>query len=250
MTACCGLTTFCVLVLGAGLVQPVTSLSCDGKGPCRCVFSDGSGTVDVSSLGKQDGTAGFPDVFSAFDRNTYSYNPCFEFSVGGCPNAAACKKVGSDYSLMGKQTTAVWSYTGFYPMVTYTTSDGKKTEVMFICDAAKTTPQLDVIGEVTPGTLSMNLWSNCACANTCKRTDPIPDGSSLTPGSIMLIIFFVLLFVYFSGGMMVNYVRTKGTGRELVPNLSFWSLLPGLIADGFKFSVSCVRPTKVNYQSI
>lgn len=58
MTACCGLTINCLLVLLAGLVHSVTSLNCDGAGPCRCVFSDGSGTVDVSSLGKQDGTAG------------------------------------------------------------------------------------------------------------------------------------------------------------------------------------------------
>ena len=40
-------------------VQQVTcqAVTCQDKGPCRCSMSDGSGDVDISSLGKQDGTA-------------------------------------------------------------------------------------------------------------------------------------------------------------------------------------------------
>ncbi|GFO14706.1 hypothetical protein PoB_004121100 [Plakobranchus ocellatus] len=39
---------------------------CVGDGPCRCVMSDGTGTVDVSSLGNQDGTARTTEFSSAW----------------------------------------------------------------------------------------------------------------------------------------------------------------------------------------
>ncbi|CAL1535582.1 unnamed protein product [Lymnaea stagnalis] len=228
----------------------VSALLCEGDGPCRCKYNDGSGTVDISSLGNQDGTARFPDVVSSFDGSSYAYNPCFPATLGSCKDAAACKKAGDDYIEMGEQSTAIWSYTGYYPLVTYTTPDGKKTEVMFLCDATRQVPQLDVIGEVITGTVSMNMWSNCACPNQCKRVDPLPTDSSLTTGSIMVIIFFSMLFVYLIFGLVFNYTNNK-TGKELLPNYGFWSSVHGLIADGFRlvFTCSCGR-SKAQYDAI
>ncbi|KAH9520380.1 Cln5-like protein 1 [Bulinus truncatus] len=145
----------------------------------------------------------------------------------------ACKKEGNDYTDMGKQSNYDWSYTGYYPLVTYSTGGGKKTEVMLICDATKPTPQLDVVGEVVPGTLSMNLWSLCACPNKCPRVDPSqPDSGSLSDGYIVLIVFFSLLFVYLVGGILINFARTRSFSKETLPNFNFWSSIPGLVADG------------------
>ncbi|CAL1535583.1 unnamed protein product [Lymnaea stagnalis] len=224
----------CFLLLQHG-GSSVSALTCDGDGPCRCTYSDGSGTVDISSLGRQDGIPLFPDEY-AYDGSAYSYNPCFSFSIGSCQDAAVCKKSGTDYIAMGKQSTAVWSYTGYYPRVTFSTSDSRKAEVTMFCGPTYTSPQLDVVGETIPGTVAINMWSVCACPNSCKRVDPISADDGLSPGSVMLIIFFVLLIVYLCGGVAFNYNKSRTVGREMIPNVNFWSALPGLILDGFRLS--------------
>ena len=35
--------------------------------------------------------------------------------------------------------------------------------------------------------------------------------------------------VYIVAGVLINKLYRNGTGRELIPNVTFWSLLPGLI---------------------
>ncbi|GFR91450.1 cation-dependent mannose-6-phosphate receptor-like isoform X1 [Elysia marginata] len=205
---------------------------CVGKGPCRCEMNDGTGTVDISSLGNKDKTARFPDEYS-YDGISYAYNPCFPISKGGtCEKSAACQKESdTSYTDMGQQDSAVWTYTGYYPQVTYTSTSGRQTEILLICDPSFVNPQLTVIGELEPNKLSMNLWTNCACPNTCERVDPINSGSSaaLTAGSVMLIIFFSCLLTYLVIGILYNYNKKKATGKELLPNYTFWATLPGLI---------------------
>uniref|UniRef100_A0A2C9LU25 Cation-dependent mannose-6-phosphate receptor n=1 Tax=Biomphalaria glabrata TaxID=6526 RepID=A0A2C9LU25_BIOGL len=224
-----------VNVLLAMCVLTAHALSCDGDGPCRCTYSDGSGTVDISSVGLQNGQPRFKDEYS-YDRSIYSYNPCFTVSLGSCQDSAICKKVGSDYVTMGSQAGVTWSYTGYYPMATYTTSENRRTEVLMMCDKSYTEPRIDVVGELNPGILSINMFTNCACPNVCKRVDPIPDeNGGLSTGSILLIIFFVTLIVYVVGGAAFNYHRDQKVGKEMLPNYNFWSLVPGLILEGFKW---------------
>ncbi|KAK3741413.1 hypothetical protein RRG08_011189 [Elysia crispata] len=190
--------------------------NCVGEGPCRCVMSDGTGTVDISSLGNQDGTARFPEEFS-YDGSAYSFNPCFPISKGGsCKKSAVCQKQSEEsYTDMGQQDSAVWAFTGYYSQITYTATSGRQTEVLLICDPAYVNPQLTVIGELEPNKLSLNLWTNCACPNTCERVDPITRGSSaLTAGSVLLIIFFAhCLFTLWSGSF-TTIKRTKRQGKS------------------------------------
>ncbi|KAH9520381.1 hypothetical protein Btru_060627 [Bulinus truncatus] len=222
-----------------GCPASVQALTCNGDGPCRCTYSDGSGTVDIGSVGRHDGKPQFPDE-SSYDGSFYSYNPCFPMSQGSCTDSACCKRVGNDYVTMGTQPSASWSYTGYYPMVSYSTSDGKVTEVVLMCDKSYTVAQIDVVGELRPGILTINMFSICACPNQCKRVDPPADDEGLSPGSIMLIIFFVLLIVYVVAGSAFNYHRQKTVGREMLPNYGFWSTIPGLAQDGFKLSWDCI----------
>lgn len=59
--------------------------------------------------------------------------------------------------------------------------------------------------------------------------------NGLSAGDGLLIAFFCILGVYVIGGMALNY-RAGATGVDLVPHLSFWKGIPGLVATGFRFT--------------
>uniref|UniRef100_V9KUF3 Cation-dependent mannose-6-phosphate receptor n=1 Tax=Callorhinchus milii TaxID=7868 RepID=V9KUF3_CALMI len=54
----------------------------------------------------------------------------------------------------------------------------------------------------------------------------------LSPGSIMLIVCFVLLFLYILGGFMYQRLIVRAKGFDQIPHLSFWRNLGNLSADG------------------
>eukprot|EP00041_Stephanoeca_diplocostata_P037085 m.1385125 g.1385125 ORF g.1385125 m.1385125 type:complete len:338 (-) comp24975_c1_seq36:3083-4096(-) len=69
-------------------------------------------------------------------------------------------------------------------------------------------------------------------------------GKKISGGDVFIIILFVFGFVYFVGGMLINYQRTGGSsggGTPVIPHVSFWRSLPGLITDGcaFTFAQRC-----------
>lgn len=59
-------------------------------------------------------------------------------------------------------------------------------------------------------------------------------------GGILLIVFFCGLFVYFAGGFVYLSQVKKLEGRERIPNVDFWTSLPGLIKEGGRFCISKV----------
>jgi hypothetical protein len=70
---------------------------------------------------------------------------------------------------------------------------------------------------------------------------PLPSGGSgggLSGGSIFLIIFFVFSFVYVAGGCIYRRVSFGVHGMEACPHYPFWSTLPGLVSDGFRFFIA------------
>lgn len=102
-------------------------------------------------------------------------------------------------------------------------------------------------GETTQKEYDITVTTQCACPNGCGGAPPPPPGpggssGKLSAGSVLLIIFFVLLFVYFAAGMLFKKYKMQAEGAEIVPNKDFWTSLPGLIKEGFLFSISkCKR---------
>jgi hypothetical protein len=91
---------------------------------------------------------------------------------------------------------------------------------------------------------TLQLSSKCCCPGACP-SEPSGGGGGghggLSVGSILLIVFFCLLFVYVVGGFIfLKFVR-KAEGIEAIPNYSFWGMLPGLIKDGIVFAVNKCR---------
>lgn len=48
--------------------------TCTGDGPCSCVMSDGSGRVDISSIGNSDGTARLVVTIKSFSIRVGSWS--------------------------------------------------------------------------------------------------------------------------------------------------------------------------------
>ncbi|CAG5124759.1 unnamed protein product [Candidula unifasciata] len=63
----------------------------------------------------------------------------------------------------------------------------------------------------------------------------------LSPGSVMVIIFFVLLIVYILGGLLFQKFIRKAQGVEIIPNYVFWKDFPFLVKDGFVFTFQCCK---------
>jgi hypothetical protein len=62
-------------------------------------------------------------------------------------------------------------------------------------------------------------------------------GGGLSGGSIFLILLLVLAVVYLVAGILFNKFKRQATGVELIPNVGFWTSLPGLVKDGALFIV-------------
>lgn len=46
----------------------------------------------------------------------------------------------------------------------------------------------------------------------------------------------VIVVVYFVGGVLFMKFKREASGKDLIPNVEFWSSIPGLVKDGIKFS--------------
>lgn len=88
-----------------------------------------------------------------------------------------------------------------------------------------------------------------ACPGGSPGPSPGKKGEGLSPGSIFLIAFFVSAVVYLIAGAAVKWKMYSATGVDMVPNIEFWSQLPGLIRDGCLFVKNKITG-KLGYSSL
>ncbi|XP_040294628.1 cation-dependent mannose-6-phosphate receptor [Bufo bufo] len=62
-----------------------------------------------------------------------------------------------------------------------------------------------------------------------------PEESHLSVGSILLIVFAVLIAIYIIGGFLYQRFVVGAKGMEQFPNITFWRDLGNLVADGCDF---------------
>ncbi|XP_063290710.1 cation-dependent mannose-6-phosphate receptor isoform X1 [Pelobates fuscus] len=63
-----------------------------------------------------------------------------------------------------------------------------------------------------------------------------PEESHLSVGSILLIVFAVLIAVYLIGGFLYQRFVVGAKGMEQFPNITFWQEFGNLVADGCDFT--------------
>ncbi|XP_061180229.1 uncharacterized protein LOC133188757 [Saccostrea echinata] len=217
--------------------------ACKKVNSCKCKLDDGK-VIDLDPVAKSNGPA-FLDVIDVAQLDQYSWNPCKSFSEGACTNAAVCQTHASLQYNCGTQDSAVFDYdttnqlyTITYSADTVTKSNDLRTTMLYL-KCAQGPDVFTPAGETTQGTYVLTFQSKYACPR---------KESGISAGTILIIIFFSLLFVYLIGGVLFQIFIKKNSGKHAIPNSSFWFGLPGLIKDGVLFIVR--RGKKGTYNSI
>ncbi|XP_045169768.2 uncharacterized protein LOC123532407 isoform X2 [Mercenaria mercenaria] len=203
---CTGLDTVMkVILVCLCLVTYVTCKDCTLDDECSCTFDDGSGKVDLTSLGNTDDSPRFQDVLYSDEGYYYSYNPCGGFTEGDCQDAAVCvsNQDKSEQQQIGDASKAAfkWDDEQNNVIVAYTSGHGvlRLTTVNLKCDPSACTPTFEPEGEQGAGQFEMTMTTVCACAGMCDASGPThcsgKSGSAggLSGGSILLIALEISL---------------------------------------------------------
>ncbi|XP_078655675.1 uncharacterized protein LOC144902249 [Branchiostoma floridae x Branchiostoma belcheri] len=219
----------------------VKSQTCVKKMSCACEMDDKSGYIDLNSV-QSSTKPRFRDVQPQdFGPWLYSWNPCGSFSMSQCSNVAACQVSNWDATQsfdIGTQDSVTFNkdLNGNW-VLRYLSRDGSKSlDVVLQCTQGN--DDLTVYGELATNDYQFTLSS----VHSCVKEGPWPGlAGSISFGSVLCIIFFPALFLYCVGGVAFNKIVRGQSGRDLVPNAYFWSELPGVIKDGYRFATSPCR---------
>ena len=227
---------------------------------CACETEGGYINLEKLDQAKQNGQpkwSAIPDV--TLTDTTYAYNPCTAFtSTAPCTSVAGCQTQYSNNYAMGTQESATFQKDTTLGTTLVYTNTGGTFKVQLVCDADKEGDLTNAAQDPSlPYDYSMTLTTKYACSDIA----PPPAGhggkgsgsSGLSPGSIMLIVFFVCITVYLVGGILFNKFYRGANGKEIVPQVDFWIALPGLARDGALFSWNKVRSLggkRANYDDV
>ncbi|XP_057293144.1 uncharacterized protein LOC130621810 [Hydractinia symbiolongicarpus] len=240
--------------------------TCDPSDHCSCKWSD---TGKIVSLWGIDGHNSIKFKDKGFQGSDYQldYNPCTPFTEEkqgaqekGCIDCLSCQH-NTDKSLYYSAGTAKGFSTKFdgsnlnFLYAGDPTPDKyiRYTKVKLICDPKASEPQMSQPIETkepdqSSSTFSFTLTSECACDGACKQSSKNPGNVSV--GTILVILFFVLLFVYFVGGFLFLKFYKHNEGTETIPQYEFWKDLPAKIKDGFIFTKDKIKGNKGEYEAI
>nr|XP_058969865.1 cation-dependent mannose-6-phosphate receptor-like [Pocillopora verrucosa] len=176
-------------------------------------------------------------------QSTYSYNwnPCTPFSSSsGCKDTLLCQKVPNKYYAVA---TAVSSFDEnsdgsiniTYKPVISSLDYTRKAIIVLKCDQSQDRGKFSPFHEDDMTTSKKSLYT----ATFSTKYACIESGGrgGLSTGSILLIVFFSLVLIYFIAGLLYNKIH-KGVSSfpEMIPNHSFWGDFPFLVKDGCVFT--------------
>eukprot|EP01139_Manchomonas_bermudensis_P004919 Amastigsp_a174465_1851.p2 type:complete len:266 gc:universal Amastigsp_a174465_1851:846-49(-) len=184
--------------------------------------------------------------------------------------AAACHIPMSNYDprIMGSlnQTTFLTSNTSAYStpnfLVTFGGGDRchrngnpyRQTNLYVVCQPSASEDELLFLGELNYCQYTMQLNSRTVCPGYAPSSGSPgrPHKKGLSGGSVLLILFFVVLVLYLVVGSAYKSLVVGAVGVEMIPNIEFWRALPDLILDGANFVFSCgkKRPGTASYDNI
>lgn len=73
---------------------------------------------------------------------------------------------------------------------------------------------------------------------TLKTAVACPIRTSLSGGTIFLLVLFAVAVVYVGFGALYNWRVRGASGMELLPNAAFWREFASLVADGCRFTAA------------
>ncbi|GFX03330.1 uncharacterized protein TNCV_3555581 [Trichonephila clavipes] len=219
------------------LTKLATSEGCSYVNDCMCVFPNGS-IIDLTSLGYHNQPRWKDIEPTKKDNYTYSYNPCFGFSLGkgACQDVNVCQasKMDGQHFNCGKKVGFSGSGEKGLTYAIYDGDSGRKTNVTLECSPEDSVPLLNVIGEISSKYV-MTLKSRCACADLCRE-------SHLSAGSVLVIFLMIGVSLYLVLGIIHSSLTRGAHGWELIPHHEFWADFPLLVRDGCVFVISGCKP--------
>jgi len=221
-----------------------------------CAF----GGVDLSALIKG---AGGGDYTGSDAKYTYKMNVCGTCNAGpGCTDKgySVCQYEGSNFvanlgSFTGDQPT--WAFIGGSGSngVQYTFTNG---DLCYIAGQPRTRT-VNVLfpcsGSTESGVTVTEDETTCTFAVTLKTDKSCPgggggggSGGGMSGGTIFIILALSLTLVYIAAGCLYKNRKQGAHGIEACPQYEFWKDVPGLVKDGFRFTISGCK--KKNYTQI
>ncbi|XP_077997769.1 uncharacterized protein LOC144450895 [Glandiceps talaboti] len=163
-------------------------LECTKLGPCSCQMSDGSGVIDLATLGNAGSEptqvdARYKDV-RARDASSYSFNPCWPFEEVGCHGVALCQRVPDRrfglFFTIGLHDTAQFLHNGTHVILKYEGKTGtsqvvRTSWITLVCNKENEDTIFSPIGEdpyVQPLHYYFEFKTPCACAGKCQKDAP------------------------------------------------------------------------------
>ncbi|CAH3167376.1 unnamed protein product [Pocillopora meandrina] len=238
MAGCKLLRYVCLFLLG--YVGAVTA-TCKKRDDCSCRMSDGK-VLDLKPLDKNPGPS-FTGMKDTDDKpNVYSWNPCTKFKEPdtNCEDALLCQETPSkDSYTVAKEVSSFDENSDGSINITYTpcTVPSQKdfireAIIVLMCDHTEDRGKFSQFLEhkIIPDKKSLytaTFSTKYACF----------ESGGLSTGSILLIVFFPLVLIYFIAGLLYNKIH-KGVSSfpEMIPNHSFWGDVPFLVKDGCVFT--------------
>jgi len=122
-------------------------------------------------------------------------------------------------------------------------ADGREFEIDFQCNPGSGIGQFSFINENPKKHYNFAWPTQYACP-----TNVVISSGGLTGGSIFLIILLVVVVAYIVAGILFNKFKRQASGLELIPNFEFWAAIPGLVKDGFQFTIN--KTIRRGYQQV
>ncbi|XP_044275257.1 cation-dependent mannose-6-phosphate receptor [Varanus komodoensis] len=113
-------------------------------------------------------------------------------------------------------------------------TEKRKAIVMIICNRMTLASGFTMVTEEREKMKECSYIFELESSLACTPED-LEVGSSLSVGSILLIIFVSLLAVYITGGFLYQRLVVGAKGIEQFPHFAFWQDLGNLVADGCDF---------------
>ncbi|KAJ5079279.1 hypothetical protein M0811_04300 [Anaeramoeba ignava] len=144
---------------------------------------------------------------------------------------------------MGVQNPPVWGESNGLPYVIY--SGGyydRRMKIQFVCDENANGYVKSVSESKDTSTIyTLQLATNIVCEESSKK---------LSGGWVFIIIITAGTVLYCGIGIPYKKFAKHETGKNILPNSGFWSSLPGLISDGFKYVFSGCKKKNATYETI
>ncbi|CAL1535584.1 unnamed protein product [Lymnaea stagnalis] len=237
------------ILLSSVVLCPVVARECVKVDACSCKYDDDIGAVvNLRPLASSNGNPLFLD-HAGKDGAFYSYNPCLPFNEGQCKDSAICKRDGANGTTTSLADQSKVSFhaseAGRKIEVSYPSPSGLGIMSFFTytCLEQQDPPLFTAFGyDNISRQYHFQVDTKCACDNGCYVA---PDSGGLSAGSVLLIVFFVLVFVYLVVGFIHGNVSRSMSGREALPHYDFWVGFPGLVKEGCFFTFRCGSRTSV-----